>query len=171
VIESFLEHTPQIHADAFVHPSAVVIGRVSVGRFSSLWPNTTLRGDDGFIKIGDETSIQDGTVIHMTENTSNTSIGSRVTVGHNVTLHGCTVGDGALIGMGSIVLDGAIIEPGAFVAAGTVIPPGKVVPSGKMAMGNPFKIVRDLGDKDRQWLEFSWKTYVARAKQYRQSAG
>ena len=166
VIEPFLEYAPLIHPEAYVHPSAVVIGRVEVGRLTSLWPNTTLRGDDGYIKIGEETSIQDGTVIHMTEGVSNTTVGNRVTIGHNVTLHGCTVGDDSLVGMGSIVLDNAVVESGAFVAAGTVIPPGKVVPSGKMAMGNPFKIIRDLTDKDREWFEFSRKTYTTRAKQY-----
>ncbi len=166
MIEPFLEHAPQIHPEAFVHASAVVIGNVRVGRLSSLWPNATLRGDDGFIHIGEETSIQDGTVVHMTEGLSNVTVGNRVTVGHNVTLHGCTVGDGALVGIGSVVLDGAVIEPEGFVAAGTLVPPGKVVPSGKVAMGNPFKIVRDVGPKELEWVKFGWKTYMKRTRQY-----
>jgi len=169
-IEPFQEHTPVVHPEAFVHPSAVVIGRVTIGARSSVWPCAVLRGDDGFIRIGKESSIQDGTVIHMTEGQSNTIIGDRVTIGHAVTLHGCTIGDGALVGIGAIVLDGAVIEPGAFVAAGTLIPPGKVIPTGKVAMGNPFRIVRDLAERDRAWLAFSHETYVRRAAQYKARA-
>ncbi|RMG97822.1 MAG: gamma carbonic anhydrase family protein [Deltaproteobacteria bacterium] len=170
-IEPYGDHHPKIHPDAFVHPSAVVIGKVTIGARSSIWPCAVLRGDDGVIEIGEETSIQDGTVIHMTEGQSNTIIGNRVTVGHAVTLHGCTIGDGALVGIGAIVLDNAVVEPGAFVAAGTLVPPGKVVPAGKVAMGNPFRIVRDLAERDRAWLSFSHETYVRRAAEYKKRHG
>lgn len=166
MLESFGEHHPKIEADAFVHQSAVIIGEVIIGSQSSIWPNTTLRGDDGLILIGEKTSIQDGTVIHCTEGMSETKIGNRVTVGHTVILHGCTVHDDALIGMGAIVLDNAVVESGAFVAAGTLVPPGKVVPAGMMVMGNPFKVIRPCSPKDTMMIEFSWREYIKRTEQY-----
>ena len=167
MIEPYLGQHPEIHPDAFIHPAATVIGRVKIGARSTVWPGAVLRGDDGWIEIGEETSIQDGTVVHMTEGQSNTFVGSGVTVGHGVILHGCHVGDGALVGMGAIVLDNARVEAGGFVAAGTLIPPGKVVPSGKMAMGNPFKIVRDLKPGDLEWQAFGRRTYVKRCAEYK----
>lgn len=166
MLEAFEGKHPQIAPDAFVHHTAVVIGEVSVASQSSLWPNVTLRGDDGAIVIGEKTSIQDGSTIHSTEGWSKTTIGARVTVGHNVILHGCTVEDDCLIGMGSIILDNAIIESGAFVAAGSLVPPGKVVPAGTMVRGNPFKIVRPCSSKDSAQITFSWQEYVKRAAQY-----
>lgn len=166
MLEAFDGKRPQIAPDAFVHSSAVVIGEVIVGSQSSVWPNVTLRGDDGAIIIGEKTSIQDGTTIHCTEGWSKTVIGPRVTVGHNVILHGCTVGEDCLIGMGSIILDNAVIEPGAFIAAGTLVPPGKVVPAGMMVRGAPFSVVRPCSDKDSAQISFSWQEYVKRTAQY-----
>lgn len=157
---------PQVAPTAFVHAAATLIGDVVVGPRASVWPAAVLRGDDGAIVIGAETSIQDGTVIHATEGVSHTTVGARVTVGHKVILHGCTIGDNSLIGMGSIVLDNAVVEPWSFVAAGTVIPPGKVVRSGEMVMGNPFRVVRQLTAKDREWIEHAWTVYVKRAAEY-----
>lgn len=166
MIESFQGQSARIDASAFVHPAAVLIGDVVVGAESSVWPNVTLRADDGPIVIGSQTSIQDNSIIHCTEGMSVTTVGSRVTVGHSVVLHGCTIGDDCLIGMGSILLDNAVIEPGALVAAGTLVPPGKVVKAGTMVMGNPMKLVRECGDKEREWIAFSWKAYVRRTAQY-----
>jgi len=166
MLEHFRGISPTIAGGAFVHQAAVLIGAVEVGPESSIWPNTTLRGDDGPIIIGAQTSIQDGTTIHCTEGFSATTVGSRVTVGHNVILHGCTVGDDCLIGMGAIILDNARIESGALVAAGTVIPSGKVVAAGTMVVGNPFRVIRPCSDKDRALIEFSWRAYVKRAADY-----
>ncbi len=166
MLQHFRGTSPSVSDDAFVHEAAVLIGAVEVGSESSIWPNTTLRGDDGPILIGAQTSIQDGTTIHCTEGFSRTTVGSRVTVGHNVILHGCTIGDDCLVGMGAIVLDNARIESGALVAAGTVIPAGKIVEAGTMVVGNPFRVVRTCGDKDRALIEFSWRAYVRRAADY-----
>ncbi len=167
MLEPFQGHSPQVHPEAFVHRAAVLIGQVEVGAESSIWPACTLRADDGPIKIGAQTSIQDGTQIHMTENLSVTTVGDRVTVGHGVILHGCTIEDECLIGMGAIVLDNAVVGRGSLVGAGALIPPGKRVPPGSVVMGSPFQIVREVGDRERKQLDFSWRAYVKRAAEYR----
>lgn len=165
--EPFEDKHPRVDPSAYVHPSAVLIGEIEIGPESSVWPNVTLRGDDGPIVIGSQTSIQDNTVIHATEGLSWTRVGDRVTVGHGVILHGCTIHDDALIGMGAIVLDNAVVESGAMVAAGTLVPPGKIVRSGTLVAGNPMKLLRECRDTDRAMIEFSWRAYVKRAAQYR----
>src|SRR5262249_14345217 len=129
---------PRIHPDAFVHPDATVIGNVTVGAESSVWPQAVLRGDEGAILIGDQTSIQDGSVLHCTP-FLDTVVGSRVVVGHLVHLEGCTVEDRALVGNGSIVLHNAIVRTNALVGAGAVVLDGTEVPSGSMALGIPAK--------------------------------
>lgn len=166
MLEAFQGKWPRLDAAAFVHPAAVLIGDVTVGAESTIWPAAVLRADDGPIVIGTQTSIQDGSVIHATEGVSKTTVGSRVTVGHKVVLHGCTIGDDCLIGMGAILLDNAVIEPWSFVAAGTLVPPGKVVRSGTMVMGNPMRVVRELTQKDRDWIVHSWNAYVKRGREY-----
>ena len=108
-LEPYRAHAPQIDATAYVHAAATVIGWVEVGAQSSIWPTAVLRGDDGAIRIGAQTSIQDGSVVHMTTGLSEVSVGDRVTVGHKVILHGCKVEDECLIGMGAIILDNAVI--------------------------------------------------------------
>ncbi len=167
-IEALAGVAPRIDDSAFIHRAAVVIGDVTIGPESSVWPNVTLRGDDAPILVGAQSSIQDGSTVHATEGESATTVGSRVTVGHNVILHGCTIGDDCLIGMGSILLDNAVVEPWAFVAAGTVVPPGKVVRSGTLVMGNPMRVVRECRDKDREWIVHSWRAYVKRSREYLQ---
>lgn len=170
-LERFAGHVPQIHAEAFVHASAVLIGQVRLGAQSSVWPNVTMRGDDGPIVVGAQTSIQDGTVVHMTEGRSTTTVGDRVTVGHAVILHGCTIEDDCIVGMGSIILDGAVVERGCIVGAGALVPPGKRVPAGSVVVGNPFKVLRVCSEADREFIEFSWREYVKRTRQYREAAG
>ena len=165
--EPFEGHVPQVHPDAFVHSAAILIGEVEIGPESSVWPTATLRGDDGPIRIGARTSIQDGTVIHNTEGLSTTTVGDRVTVGHRVILHGCTVGDDCIIGMGCIILDNAVVEPGCIVGAGAVIPPGKRVEAGTVVVGNPMRLLRTCTEKDTEFIAYSWKEYVKRVGQYR----
>lgn len=169
-IERFDGHLPQIHDEAFVHASAVLIGQVQIGAQSSVWPNVTLRGDDGPITIGAQTSIQDGTVVHMTEGRSVTTVGNRVTVGHKVILHGCTIEDDCIIGMGSIILDGAVIERGCIVGAGALVPPRKRVRAGSVVVGNPFTLLRECTPADHEFIEYSWREYVKRTAQYRAAA-
>jgi carbonic anhydrase/acetyltransferase-like protein (isoleucine patch superfamily) len=167
MLEPFEDSTPQIDPTAFVHQAAVVIGQVRIGAASSVWPCVTLRGDDGPILIGERTSIQDGSVVHMTEGLSTTTVGDRVTVGHGVILQGCTVEDDCIIGMGAILLDNAVIERGSIVGAGTVVPPGKRIAAGSVVVGNPMKVLRTCTEADVAWIEHSWKAYVERARQYR----
>jgi carbonic anhydrase/acetyltransferase-like protein (isoleucine patch superfamily) len=166
MLQSFRGVHPRVDKAAFVHERATLIGDVEIGPGASVWPGAVLRGDDGPIVIGANSSIQDGTIIHATEGLSRTTVGARVTVGHQVVLHGCTIGDDCLIGMGSIVLDEAVVEAWAFVAAGTLVAPGKRVPTGQMMMGNPGKLVRALTDKDRAWITHSWNAYAKRTREY-----
>ncbi|TPV94075.1 MAG: gamma carbonic anhydrase family protein [Myxococcales bacterium FL481] len=167
VISAFRGANPQIHELAYVHPAAVLIGDVRIGQESSVWPNATLRGDDGPIVVGEQTSIQDNVVIHCVRGRSHTTIGSRVTVGHSAVLHGCTIADDVLIGMGAIILDEARIEPGVIVAAGTVVSPGKTIPADSLVVGNPFRVLRRCREQDRELIAFSWREYVQRARDYR----
>jgi carbonic anhydrase/acetyltransferase-like protein (isoleucine patch superfamily) len=166
-IERFADHHPQIHAEAFVHASAVIIGHVRIGAESSVWPNVTLRGDDGPIVIGARTSIQDGTVVHMTGGRNDVRVGDRVTVGHGAILHGCTIEDDCIIGMGCIILDDAVIERGSIVGAGALVPPGKRVTAGTVVVGNPFTVLRTCTEADAEFIAYSWREYVQRTRQYR----
>ena len=133
------DHEPQIHPDAFVHPDAVVIGRVTLGAQASVWPAAVLRADFGEIRIGARTSIQDGTVLHTTEEWP-TVVGAGCVVGHNAHLEGCRVGDGCLVGSGSIVLNRAVVEDRAGVGAAALVPEGAVVPTGEIALGVPARM-------------------------------
>ena len=166
MLEAFQGVEPRVDATAFVHEAAVVIGHVEIGPRSSVWPNVTLRGDDGPILIGSQTSIQDNSVIHATEGLSYTTVGDRVTVGHSVVLHGCTIHDDVLIGMGAVLLDNVVVERGALVAAGTLVPPRKVVKAGTLVAGNPMRVLRVCGDKEREMIEVGWRAYVKRAAEY-----
>lgn len=171
MLEPWDGQLPDVHPSAFVHEMATLIGRVRVGAEASIWPSAVLRGDDGAIEIGDRTSIQDGAVIHATTGISETRVGSRVTVGHRAVLHGCVIEDDSLVGMGSIVLDNARVGRGAMLGAGTLVPMGKEVPPGVLAVGSPFRVVRELSERERQWIELSWRTYVERVGQYRRARG
>jgi carbonic anhydrase/acetyltransferase-like protein (isoleucine patch superfamily) len=133
---------PDIDPTAFVHADAVVIGHVSIGAESTVWPSAVLRGDYGQITVGERTSIQDGSVVHATAEHA-TVVGSRCVVGHLAHLEGCTVEDDALIGSGAVVLHRALVRSGALVGAGAVVPNGMEVPTGAMALGVPAKLRLD----------------------------
>ena len=135
------EYEPEIHETAFVHPDAVVIGRVSIGAEASVWPCAVLRGDHGRIEVGARTSVQDGTVVHCTHEWP-TLIGADCVVGHNAHLEGCVVADGCLIGSGSITLNRVTVGVGAIVAAGCLVPEGFEVPPAALVAGVPAKIKR-----------------------------
>jgi carbonic anhydrase/acetyltransferase-like protein (isoleucine patch superfamily) len=136
---------PRIDPEAFVHPDATVIGKVTIGPESTVWPSAVIRADYGFITIGARSSIQDGSVLHTTPEHP-TTVEDDCVIGHLVHLEGCTVRSGALVGSGAIVLHGAVIEPGGWVGAGAVVPNGMVVPSGAMALGVPAKLRLDVVD-------------------------
>ncbi len=156
--------TPKIHETAYVHPDATVIGNVVLGAGSSVWPQAVIRGDDGPIVIGENTSIQDGAVIHTTAFTP-TRIGSNVTVGHLAHLEGCIVHDWALVGSGSIVLHNAVIHEHALVGGAAMVPGGVEVPRCSMALGVPAKIREGVLDEFHARLNVD--AYVARGEQFR----
>lgn len=156
---------PTIAGDAFIHPDAVVIGDVTIGAESTVWPSAVLRGDSGPITIGERTSIQDGTVIHTTE-WAPTQVGSDCVIGHLVHLEGCVIEDGALVGSGSVVLHRAIVRTGALVGAGAVVSGGTEVPTGAMALGIPAKMRLDAVDTHE--IEMGAAFYRERGKRYRQ---
>jgi carbonic anhydrase/acetyltransferase-like protein (isoleucine patch superfamily) len=155
---------PDIHPDAYLSPEAVVIGSVTIGAQSSVWPGAVLRGDDGEIRIGARTSIQDGAIIHTTH-FQPTVVGDECVVGHLAHLEGCIVHDGALVGSGSVVLHRAVVESGALVGAGAVVSGGMVVPAGAMALGIPAKIRPD--SVTPEMISLGMQSYVHRAERYR----
>lgn len=155
---------PEIHPEAFVHPDAVLIGRVILGPQSSVWPGTVIRADDNTIRVGARSSIQDGAVLHCT-NEHPTTIGDDCTVGHNAHLEGCTLEDASLAGSGSVILHGAVISTGALVGANALVSGGKIVPPNAMALGVPAKI-----REDSYAVEFNIANaanYVERVQRYR----
>src|SRR5215210_5855043 len=159
---------PKIAASAYIDPSAQVIGDVEIGERSSVWPNVTIRGDVNFIRIGEESNIQDNTVVHVEHDTYPTFVGNRVTVGHSVTLHGCVIEDDCLIGIGAIVLNGARIGQGSVIAAGALVPERMEVPPGMMVMGVPAKVKRELTPQERERFSENARNYVQYRESYRE---
>lgn len=160
------DQAPRIHPDAYIHPDAVIIGSVIIGAQSSVWPTAVLRGDFGRIEIGERTSIQDGTIVHTTEQWP-TVIGSECVVGHNAHLEGCTVEDRCLIGSGSIVLNRAVVRAGSVVGAQALVPEDLVIPAGHMALGVPARPRPMDGDVRSGWIDYGVNEYLANAKRYR----
>lgn len=160
------EHSPTIDASAFVHPDAIVIGRVHIGPQSSVWPGAVLRGDRGTINVGAQTSIQDGAIIHCSAR-FDTVIGSRCIIGHAAHLEGCTVEDDCLIGAGAVVLSGARVGPIALVGAAALIAPGRIVPPRARALGVPATIQPDVVQPDD--FAAGVRTYVENVEWYRRS--
>lgn len=158
---------PKIDPSAYIADNAAVIGDVEIGANSSIWFACVLRGDVHEIKVGCDTNIQDGTVVHVTANRFGTYIGSRVTIGHAAVIHACTIEDDAFVGMGATLLDGVVVETGAMVAAGAVVPPGKRVKKGELWAGNPAKIMRPLRQDEIDHFPVSAANYVELARQYR----
>jgi carbonic anhydrase/acetyltransferase-like protein (isoleucine patch superfamily) len=156
---------PTIHPDAYVHPDAVVIGRVRLGAGSSVWPGAVLRGDDGDIVIGDRTSVQDGCVLHTTY-VFPTIVGNDCVIGHMVHLEGCTIEDRCLVGNGSIVMHQVTVRTGSVVAANSVLLNGTEVPSGALAAGSPAVI--KPGKARLADIDLAVDSYVQRAVRFRQ---
>ncbi len=157
---------PVIAGSAFIAPTAVVMGDVTLGEESSVWYGAVLRGDNDAIRIGRQTNLQDGTIVHVDEGVPCT-VGDRVGIGHRVILHGCTVEDDCLIGMGSILLNGVVIGRGSLVAAGAVIPEGTHVPPGSLVVGVPGRVVRPVDEELRRRIEETWRHYLAQSKRHR----
>ena len=160
MLEGYLHYQPILAPSAWVHERAVVIGDVELGDEVSIWPGAILRGDQGKIRIGSQSNIQDGTVVHATGGVSTTTVGERVTVGHNAVLHGCTIGSRCLIGMGAIILDNAVIGAGCIVGAGALVLKGTVVPPDSLVLGNPAREFRTLTPQQQRAIAEGWQAYV-----------
>jgi gamma-carbonic anhydrase len=170
MIRSFRGTHPRIHPTAYVEESAQVVGDVIIGAESSVWFNAVIRGDVHFIRIGDRTNVQDGTVIHVSNGTHETILEDEVTIGHNVTLHGCHVERGCLIGIGSIVMDGVRVGEKSLVAAGSLLSPGTQIPPHSLVMGAPGRVKRPLTIEEVAGLDQFWKNYVELIRRYREEA-
>ncbi len=171
-IQSFANQSPKLAEGVFVHAAATVIGEVVIGENSSVWPGAVIRGDVNSIHIGNNTNVQDLSMLHVNYRSSLDPagsplvIGNFVTIGHSVILHGCTIEDESLIGMGSIVMDKAIVQRHVLLAAGSLVPEGKVLESGYLYVGRPAKKVRALTPDEIAHLMYSANNYVLLKNQY-----
>jgi carbonic anhydrase/acetyltransferase-like protein (isoleucine patch superfamily) len=173
-IRTFAGMTPEIHPDAWLDPLCLVLGDVHIGARSSVWPGTVIRGDINRIRIGCDTNVQDGSVLHNSHDGpfmpggAPLLIGDRVTIGHKAILHGCEIGDDCLIGMGAIVMDRSVVEPGVVVGAGALVPPGKTLESGFLYTGSPARQARPLNDREKAYFAYSATYYVKLAQRHRE---
>ncbi len=161
---------PRIAVSAYIDPSAQIIGDVVIGERSSVWPNATIRGDVHYIRIGEESNIQDNSCLHVELNQHPLVMGNRVTVGHSVTLHGCDIDDDCLIGIGAMVLNGARIHSGSIVAAGALVPEGMEVPAGSLVMGVPAKVRRPVTEAEKDRIRRSAANYVRYRQIYKEES-
>ncbi len=160
------EVRPCLGERVFIAPGAVVVGDVEIGDDCSFWFQTVARGDVHRMLIGARTNIQDGSVLHVTQETHPLTIGEGVVVGHAAVVHGCTIEDGALIGIGARVLDGAVIERGAQVGAGAVVAPGHRIPAHHLALGVPARVARPLSEEQRSLIPEIAARYVRLKDEY-----
>ena len=172
MIRSFEGIQPRIASSCYIDINADVIGDVEIGENSSVWPMAVIRGDVNIIRIGHDTNIQDGSILHVSHageyNPEGASlhIGNYVTVGHKVLLHACTIGNDCLIGMGSIIMDDTVIEDQVMIGAGTLVPPAKTLESGYLYLGSPCKQVRQLTERELESLRYSAEHYVRVKNRY-----
>jgi carbonic anhydrase/acetyltransferase-like protein (isoleucine patch superfamily) len=167
MIESFQNLSPKIHETAFVADDAIIIGDVEIGAESNVWFGSILRGDVNYIRIGERTNVQDGSIIHVSSKTHPTVLEDEITLGHRVTLHGCYVETGCLIGIGAIILDGARVGRNSLVAAGSLITPNTQSPPRVLVMGSPARVKRTLSDEEVTDLERFWRNYVSLSRIYK----
>lgn len=171
-IRPYKNTTPQIALSTYIDEAAVVIGDVVIGEDSSVWPMCSVRGDTNYVRIGARTSVQDGSVVHVTHRHSATPkghpvvIGDDVTIGHKVIVHGCTIEDRILIGMGSAILDGAVIRTEVLLAAGSLVTENQELESGHLWLGRPAKKIRPITDEERSWFRYVAEHYVELKNDY-----
>jgi carbonic anhydrase/acetyltransferase-like protein (isoleucine patch superfamily) len=168
---SFEGIAPNVAPDAFVAPTAALIGNVQIGPLSGIWFHCVLRGDTNFIRIGARTNIQDGTIIHVNAGSFPTIIGDDVTVGHAAIIHACTLKNGAFVGMGATVLDGATIEEGGMLAAGALLTPNKRIGPGELWNGSPAKLWRVMDSEEQAKFARTASHYVKLAQRFVKGLG
>jgi carbonic anhydrase/acetyltransferase-like protein (isoleucine patch superfamily) len=166
MIRTHAGNTPKLGPRVFVAETAAIIGDVVIGEASSIWYGTVLRGDVMPIRVGARTSVQDGTIVHVTAGRFGTEIGSDCTIGHAAIIHACVVEDFCLVGMGSILLDGCRIGTGSLVGAGSLVTPGTHIPPNSLVIGSPAKVRRTLNASERAQIEFGAAHYVELARAY-----
>ncbi len=171
MIRDYLHWSPDIDPATFIADTADVIGRVWIGKNSSIWYQCVLRGDVHDIKIGTGSNIQDHCVLHTSHGVSPCLVGNRVTIGHRVILHGCEIQDECLIGMGSIVMDRAILESGCFLAAGSLVSEGKVLRGGYLYAGTPAREKRPLGRDESEFISRSAQHYIELSRTHLKNPG
>jgi len=157
---------PKVHASCFVHPTAVIVGDVTIGENSGIWPNAVIRGDEAPVTIGRNSNVQDCCVIHVTADAP-TTIGDNVSLGHGCVVHGATIGDNVIIGMNATVLNRAVVGKGSVVAAGAVIKESAVISPGSLAAGVPAKVVRQGDPALEEYAKRNAETYVDLAKRHK----
>jgi len=156
----------KIDPTAFIHPTAVILGDVTLGKRVSVWPTAVLRGDSDVIVIGDDSNVQDGTVIHADEGVP-THVGKRVGIGHRAIVHGATIDDDVLIAMGAVILNGAHIGSGSIIGAGAVVTEGKRIPENSLVIGVPGRIVRQTTIEERERIKKTVEAYLELSEQHR----
>ncbi len=171
MLRGFAGKHPVIGRSVFLAETSAVIGDVEIGDESSIWYSTVVRGDVMPIRIGARTSVQDGSVIHVTAGRFGTTIGDDCTIGHSAIIHACTVEDLCLIGMGSILLDGAHIGRGSLVGAGALVTPGTTIPPGSLVIGSPARVKRPINDKEREQIAYGAAHYVSLTRTYLAAEG
>lgn len=166
IIKPYKGKYPKIHPSSFIAENAVIIGDVEIGKDCSVWYNVVIRGDVNFIRIGDRTNIQDGTIIHVDHKRYPTIIGSNVTIGHKVMVHACTIEDNCLIGMSSTIMDGVVVGKQSIVGAGALVTPNKTIEPQSLWAGVPARFVRKLTEEELSWIEKSAENYVKYKNSY-----
>ncbi len=165
-IISFRNKTPKFGQNCFIAENSTVIGDVEIGSHSSIWFGSVLRGDVFYIRVGNNTNIQDNSVVHVTSNRYPTIIGNNVTIGHSATVHGCTISNNVLIGIGSIMMDKSTIGEYSILAAGSIVKPETNIPSGKLWGGLPAKEIRNIHENEIKWIDDLSKKYVELSVEY-----
>lgn len=158
---------PKLHESVFVVDGAYIIGDVEIGKDSSVWFNTVIRGDVNYIRIGERTNIQDLSMLHVEKDLYPLIIGNEVTIGHSVTLHGCRIKDRCLIGMGAIILNNAEIGEESIIGAGTLVTENTVIPPRSLVIGSPGRVKRKVTEEELKWIEVSAQNYVNYVRRYR----
>lgn len=167
MIRAYRGILPTVAQSAYIDRSAQVIGDVRVGERASIWCNTSIRGDVNTITIGNDSNVQDNTVMHGELNAYEVIVGNRVTIGHSAVIHGCVIEDGCLIGIGAIILNGARVGAGSVVAAGALVPEGMQIPPNSMVMGVPAKIRREVTEEEAARFRENAERYIKYREAYR----